>query len=72
MFFERGGHEFFGRESTLSGSLQLRMIHCVNPVHKFALALAGRLPVAPRREIQRWVWEASPVMGTIPSKVRRG
>ena len=36
MFFERGGHEFFARESAVPGSLLLRMILCVDPVHEFA------------------------------------
>ena len=35
MFFERGGHEFIAPENTLPGNLQLRMIHRVDPVHKF-------------------------------------
>ncbi len=37
MFFERGGHEFFARQSAFFSNLQLRMILWVDPVHKFAL-----------------------------------
>ena len=35
MFFERGGHDFFARESPLAGDPQLRMIHSVDPIHEF-------------------------------------
>ncbi len=53
MFFERGGHEFFARENAVPGKLQLRMILWVDPVHKFASALADNLPVAPRRSLSQ-------------------
>ncbi len=41
MFSERGGHEFFGREIALSGGLQLQMMHCVDPIHKFEFPSAA-------------------------------
>ena len=37
MFFERGGHQFFARESAFPRNLQLRMMLWVDPIHKFAL-----------------------------------